>query len=63
MSNVKKGFFSSILLVVEFFVKKFIGVVSILIFVRVFVFEDFGLVVIVILFMGFLDVLVNIGII
>ena len=61
MSNVKKGLLSSILLVAESLAKKLIGVVSTLILARVLVPEDFGLVAIATLFMGFLDVLANTG--
>lgn len=61
MSNVKKGLISSILLVAESLAKKLIGVVSTLILARVLVPEDFGLVAIATLFMGFLDVLANTG--
>ncbi len=61
MSNVKKGLISSVLLVAESLAKKLIGVVSTLILARVLVPEDFGLVAIATLFMGFLDVLANTG--
>ena len=61
MSTVKKGLFSSALLVAESISKKMIGVVSTLILARVLVPEDFGLVAIATLFLGLLDVLTDTG--
>jgi lipopolysaccharide exporter len=61
MSTVKKGLFSSALLVAESISKKMIGVVSTLVLARVLVPEDFGLVAIATLYLGLLDVLTDTG--
>ncbi|MFT6987445.1 MAG: lipopolysaccharide exporter [Psychromonas sp.] len=61
MSAVKKSLFGSLLLVSESITKKLIGLVSTLILARVLVPEDFGLVAIATLTLGFLDVLANTG--
>jgi O-antigen/teichoic acid export membrane protein len=61
MSNVKKGLFASILLIGESFSKKLIGLFSTLILARTLVPEDFGLVAIATLLVGFLDVFTQTG--
>ena len=61
MSNVKKGLIGSVLLIVEAIGKKLIGLISTLILARVLVPEDFGLVAIATIIIGFLDVFSQTG--
>jgi lipopolysaccharide exporter len=61
MSNFKKGVFGSILLVGESFLNKAIGLVSTLILARVLLPEDFGIVAIAMLTIGFFQILANTG--
>lgn len=61
MSAVKKNLVSSVLLIAEAMSKKLIGLVSTLILARVLVPEDFGLVAIATLLLGFLEVLAQTG--
>jgi lipopolysaccharide exporter len=61
MSNLKKGIFSSLLLVGESFLNKLIGLLSTLILARVLLPEDFGIVAIAALLVGFFEILSNTG--
>ncbi|MDO6566327.1 oligosaccharide flippase family protein [Alteromonas sp. 1_MG-2023] len=61
MSNARRGMIGSVLLVVEALAKRSIGIISTLILARVLVPEDFGIVAIATLIMGFIDSLVDAG--
>ncbi len=61
MSRAKQGVLSSILLVLESMSKKLVGLVSTLILARVLVPDDFGLVAISALFIGFVEIFVQTG--
>ena len=61
MSNAKKGVLGAFLLIAEALGKKSIGIVSTLILARVLVPEDFGVVAITTLIMGFIDALADTG--
>lgn len=61
MSRAKQGILSSILLVLESISKKLVGLVSTLILARVLVPDDFGLVAISALFIGFIQIFVQTG--
>jgi lipopolysaccharide exporter len=61
MSNFKKGVFSSLLLVSESILNKLIGLVSTLVLARVLLPEDFGIVAIATLTVGFFEILSNTG--
>jgi lipopolysaccharide exporter len=60
-SNLKKGAFSSVILVAESILKKLVGLVSTLILARVLLPEDFGVIAIATLMIGFIDVLSSTG--
>lgn len=60
-SNLKKGVLSSALLVGESILKKMVGLISTLILARVLLPEDFGIVAIATLVIGFIDILSNTG--
>jgi O-antigen/teichoic acid export membrane protein len=60
-SNLKKGVLSSVLLVGESILKKMVGLVSTLILARVLLPEDFGIIAIATLVIGFIDILSNTG--
>jgi len=61
MSNLKKGVVSSFLLIGESILNKLIGLVSTLVLARVLVPEDFGIVAIATLTVGFFEILSNTG--
>jgi lipopolysaccharide exporter len=61
MSNLKKGVVGSLLLVVEAFLNKAIGLISTLILARVLLPEDFGIVAIAVLTIGFFAILSETG--
>ena len=61
MSNLKKGVFGSLLLVSQSLLDKLIGLVSTLVLARVLLPEDFGIVAIATLTVGFFEVLSNTG--
>lgn len=61
MSDLRKGSFASILLVLEQGAKKMIGLVSTLILARVIMPEDFGIIAIALLVTGFVDILSTTG--
>tara|TARA_Y100000296_G_scaffold87150_1_gene130089 strand:+ start:6704 stop:8188 length:1485 start_codon:yes stop_codon:yes gene_type:complete len=60
-NNLKKGVFSSILLLVKSLADKLIGLVSTLILARILAPEDFGIIAIATLVMGLLDILSETG--
>lgn len=60
-SNLKKGVLSSVLLVGESILKKMVGLVSTLILARILLPEDFGIIAIATLVIGFIDILSNTG--
>lgn len=55
MANIKKGFIGSLLLVIQSFANKAVGMISTLILARLLTPEDFGIVAIATLVTGFLD--------
>jgi lipopolysaccharide exporter len=61
MSNLKKGVFASLLLVSQSILDKLIGLVSTLVLARVLLPEDFGIVAIATLTVGFFEILSNTG--
>lgn len=61
MSSLKKGVFSSIILVAQSILNKLVGLVSTLILARVLLPEDFGIVAIATLTIGFFEILSNTG--
>ena len=61
MSDLKKGVLSSFLLVADSILKKLVGLVSTLILARLLVPEDFGIIAIATLMIGFIDILANTG--
>jgi O-antigen/teichoic acid export membrane protein len=61
MSNLKKGVLGSVLLVGQSFLNKAVGLVSTLILARVLLPEDFGIVAIATLIIGFFEILSNTG--
>lgn len=60
-SNLRKGVTSSVLLVASAFAQKLVGLVSTLILARVLMPEDFGIVAIASLMVGFIEILSNTG--
>ncbi|WP_371192495.1 oligosaccharide flippase family protein [Glaciecola sp. SC05] len=61
MSELKKGVTSSLLLVVDSILKKLVGLVSTLILARLLLPEDFGIIAIATLMVGFIEILSNTG--
>ena len=60
-NNLKKGVLSSVLLVVDSIAKKLVGLISTLILARVLAPEDFGIIAIATLMVGFIQILSNTG--
>jgi lipopolysaccharide exporter len=61
MGNLRKGSLASLLLIVEQATLKLVGLLSTLILARLLLPEDFGIIAIAMLVMGFLDILINTG--